>query len=125
MDVDQDLYPLMTKTEIKKEEIVESDSSSSTEELNLFINKQQERTETHQPAEILETESEVPLSSDSSFEASKKRKNQAPKTVKRRGKTIRKPASRYVPKQRARPALELRIVNKKVSEEPDFQCKTC
>ena len=74
MDVDQDLYPLKTKTEIKKEEIVESDSSSSTEELNLFINKEHDGTETHQPAEILETDSEVLLSSDSSFEASKKRK---------------------------------------------------
>jgi Tfp pilus assembly ATPase PilU len=74
MDVDQDLYPLKTKTEIKTEEIVESDSSSSTEELNLFINKERDETETHQPAEILETDSEIVLSSDSSFEASKKRK---------------------------------------------------
>lgn len=74
MDVDQDFYPLKTKTEIKTEEIVESDSSSSTEELNLFINKERDGTETHQPAEILETDSEILLSSDSSFEASKKRK---------------------------------------------------
>lgn len=127
MMIDQENYDGEMMKELAVHEI--ESSSSSTEELNLFITKDQADTvaAAQEPVEILESDSapdELP-SSDSSFETNKKRKQYQPITTRKRGKIIRKPASCLVPKTRPRPGLELRIVNRKSLKEPDFQCKTC